>query len=67
MKANTFKIRDALDETAESMVAVIFASDTPEAARIQAHLAIERKCTEVRNTVKGLLDQRDPGGGEDES
>src|SRR5215468_4850663 len=60
---NGDKINAAIDEWAESLVAIIEASDHPEASLLRAHLAIATKHKELEKMACRELETRQGGGG----
>jgi hypothetical protein len=52
------QVNAAIDQWAESLVAIIEASDNPEASLLRAHLAIASKHRELENTAWQELETR---------
>jgi hypothetical protein len=56
------QINDAIDEWAESLVALIAASDNPEASLLRAHVAIASKHKELESMAWQELQTRKDSG-----
>ena len=59
---NGDKINAAIDEWAESLVAIIEASDHPDASLLRAHLAIATKHKELEQMARRELETRQDRG-----